>query len=254
MRFSKVVFVATILPLVALSGCSSQFPINIGKTSGANDQNNQQSEQQAATGQSTANAAGELVTGEAIDAELAALEPLPPQNPYLANPKVVPENIALLFQQAKQLHLAKDWPAAELAWQEITVSAPELSGPFLNLGLVYEATDQLALAEQAYNDAIEANSLNLDAYNQLAILKRKTGEFEQAEAQYLNALSIWPEHPKSHLNLAILYELYMGRFEPALVHYQQYQALAEQPNKRVVGWISDLRRRIDSLAQSSAGN
>ncbi|MCE2027979.1 tetratricopeptide repeat protein [Sessilibacter corallicola] len=254
MKFFKPVFVAIILPLVALGGCSSQFPINIGKASGTTSENAQQSETQAKTDQTNQEGTQELVSGENADGELAALEPLPPQNPYLANPKSVPENIALLFEQAKQLHIAKDWPAAELAWQEITVSAPELSGPHLNLGLVYEATDRFELAETAYSAAISANSLNLDAYNQLAILKRKQGEFEQAETQYLNALSIWPDHAKSHLNIAILYDLYMGRLEPALAHYEQYQALAEAPEKRVVGWISDLRRRIDSLAQSSAGN
>jgi tetratricopeptide (TPR) repeat protein len=180
-----------------------------------------------------------------------AIAPARPANPYLANPKPVPARVQQLFTAAMKLHEAQNWAEAELAWQEVTLTAPELSGPFINLGIVYEATDRIADAEQAYRSAIDANKLNLNAYNQLAILKRKQGEFEQAEVLYLQALDIWPEHPASHKNLAILYDLYMGRLVDALGHYEQYQASTDNPERALAGWLADLRRRIDALAREN---
>lgn len=177
----------------------------------------------------------------------AGVEDLPqvPANPYLANPKPVTADIQLLFDRALELHEAKNWPEAELAWSEITVLAPELSGPYLNLGLVYEAQQQFDAAKETYRQALVANRLNLKAYNQLAVLERKSGNFNEAEQLYLQALSIWPAHPTSHRNLAILYDLYMGKLEQALEHYQHYEQTAVEPDPRLKGWLADLRRRLD---------
>src|SRR5690606_873070 len=107
-----------------------------------------------------------------------------------------------------------------------------------------DLTGETEKAAQAFTQAIAANANNLDAYNQLGILKREAGDFTGAEEQYQQALAIWPFHPASHRNLGILYDLYMGRGEEALRHYQAYQQLLPEPDKVVNGWIVDLERRI----------
>jgi len=181
---------------------------------------------------------------ESVDALLPGAGAMP--NPYLLNPREVSGGVQKLFDRAVKLHRAKNWPEAELAWQEINLAAPNLSGPFLNLGLVYEATGKTDRAVSAYEKAISVNRLNVNAYNQLAILKRKSGDFQAAETLYLQALQIWPDSPASHRNIGILYDLYMGKLPQALEHYQQYQALAAEPDDAVKGWIVDLQRRLDT--------
>lgn len=63
----------------------------------------------------------------------------------------------------------------------------------------------------------------------------------------------------SHWNIAVLYDLYLGQPAKALKHYQAYQQVTEQPDKRVHGWLVDLQHRIkqqaeDGKAMEVAGN
>ncbi len=184
--------------------------------------------------------------------DAASAEPVAPargpqtNNPYLQSTISVPATAQRLFQQAILAQKAKNYTKAEVLLQELTASYPQLSGPFLNLGLLYMATDKPEQAQEAFTHAIQANATNLAAYNQLGILARQQGQFERAEDYYLKALAVWPEHAQSHRNLGILYELYMGKLEPALSHYEQYQALLPEDDPQVLGWIADLKRRIAS--------
>ena len=165
-------------------------------------------------------------------------------NPYLATKPSINRQAQQLFNDAIAAMAKKQWPQAENLLTRVTTQYPNLSGAYLNLGLVYQAKGELDKAEQALNQAVAANANNLDAYNQLGILKREAGDFAAAEEQYKKALAIWPFHPASHRNLGILYDLYMGKSEQALQHYQAYQQLLPEPDKLVNGWIVDLERRL----------
>ncbi len=173
-------------------------------------------------------------------------------NPYLQNPAVVSASARRAFGQAVSALRQKNYAKAEVLLQELTVSDSQLSGPFYNLGLLYQQTDKPEQANTAYQNAIKANPNNLMAYNQLGILARQQGEFEKAEAYYQQALNVWPEHAPSHRNLAILYDLYMGKLEPALEHYQRYQQLLPSDDRQVTGWIVDLQRRLNSSNTGAA--
>ena len=169
-------------------------------------------------------------------------------NPYTEDRKAVPTAAQKRFAAAVEGMRAADWLEAQqhLVW--LNNEYPDYSGPFLNLGIVYRQQGKLADAETAFGDAIKANRKNLDAYNQLAILLREQGRFAEAEVKYQEALAVWPEHPETHRNLGILYDLYMGRLEQALVQYQQYQSVTAESNRTITGWIVDLERRLDQLA------
>lgn len=169
-------------------------------------------------------------------------EPTP--NPYLQNQPSVSARAQQLFASAIAAMDEQQWAQAKNLLQRLTREYPELSGPWLNLGLVYRAEGDTASAEQAFTQALTVNGKNLDAYNQLAILKRESGDFAGAEKLYLQALAIWPFHPDSHRNIGILYDLYMGKGELALQHYQVYQQLLPEPDRQVNGWIVDLERSL----------
>jgi tetratricopeptide (TPR) repeat protein len=165
-------------------------------------------------------------------------------NPYMQNKPAVSRTAMQNFTAATQAMRNKQWAQAESLLQNVIAENNKLSGAYVNLGLVYHAQKEDKRAEQAFSDAISANHTNLDAYNQLAILQRETGNFSAAEMNYKKALSIWPFHPASHKNIAILYDLYMGKSAEALPHYEAYLELIGGQDKQVTSWIADLQRRL----------
>ncbi|MEX1031865.1 MAG: tetratricopeptide repeat protein [Cellvibrionaceae bacterium] len=174
----------------------------------------------------------------------------PDENPYLAQAPNVPAAARSAFERAVNAMQAERWRDAEILLQQLTINYPQLSGPHLNLGIVYRRQGKLELAEQAFAKAIEVNSLNLDAYNQLALVNREAGNFETAEKYYRAALEVWPKHAPSHRNLGILYDLYMGQLEKALRHFEIYQYLQSEEDRRITGWIIDINRRINDSSQA----
>lgn len=165
-------------------------------------------------------------------------------NPYLQNKPSVSRQAQQNFTDATRAMGNKQWALAESLLQKVIAENSKLSGAYLNLGLVYRAQKEDKRAEQAFNDAIAANHTNLDAYNQLAILQREVGNFAGAETNYKKALSLWPFHPESHKNIAILYDLYMGKSVEALPHYEAYLELRGGDDKQATSWIADLQRRL----------
>ncbi len=164
-------------------------------------------------------------------------------NPYLALAPEVPAAAQSRFDEAVGFLKQGNVSAAESRFLDLTRDYPSLSGPWLNLGLVYLRSDRREQAKTQFERAIAANKLNLNAHNQLAILFREEGEFAAAEQHYLQALKVWPDHVASLRNLGILYDVYMGRQIEALEYYQRAQALA--PDRQMRGWIADLKRRSD---------
>lgn len=195
---------------------------------------------------STVSASDKKEVVPAAQAPGASILPAGPAtpNPYLQNKPSISRQAAQNFADATRAMRNKQWSQAESLLQKVVAENNKLSGAYLNLGLVYRAQKEDKRAEQAFNDAITANHTNLDAYNQLAILQRETGRFAEAESNYKKALSIWTFHPESHKNLAILYDLYMGKSAEALPHYEAYLQLIGGSDKQATSWIADLQRRL----------
>jgi len=176
----------------------------------------------------------------------------PTPNPYLQNKPSVSRQAQQNFTDATRAIRNKQWAQAESLLQKVLAENNKLSGAYLNLGLVYRAQKEDKRAEQAFNDAITANHTNLDAYNQLAILQREAGNFSGAEINYKKALSLWPFHAESHKNIAILYDLYMGKSAEALPHYEAYLQLLGGEDKQATSWIADLQRRLGIAPKAKA--
>ena len=217
MKFIKLLLCVNLLLLVACS--SGPTPKSSSKKEDAN-----------------------LVVAAAGESILPAGEVTP--NPYLQNKTSVSRQAQQNFTDATRAMRNKQWAQAETLLQKVIAENSKLSGAYLNLGLVYRAQNENKRAAQAFNDAIAANHTNLDVYNQLAILQREQGEFSAAEANYKKALSLWPFHPESHKNIAILYDLYMGKSAEALPHYEAYLELMGGTDKQALSWIADLQRQL----------
>lgn len=165
-------------------------------------------------------------------------------NPYLAEAQRVPPEARKGMEIARQAYAAGEFETAASELQELTVNWPELSGLWLNLGIVQGRAGDGAAAEESLRQAIAANDNNVFAWNQLAALLRDAGRFDEAEQNYRAALQRWPAYGDAHRNLGILYDLYLQQPQKALEHYRTAQELREEPDRQLAGWIVDLERRL----------
>jgi tetratricopeptide (TPR) repeat protein len=157
------------------------------------------------------------------------------------------------YQRTLSLMADEKFTAAENILQNIIAEDPNLAGPYVNLGIIYQKTDKDTEAEHAFELAIEHNPDNVIARNQLGILYRKNGRFDDARKMYDMALKIDPQYATAHLNLGILYDLYLNQPQLALTHYQRYLQLNKAEDKQVELWVADLKNRGDQPTAQNAG-
>lgn len=165
-------------------------------------------------------------------------------NPYLAQADRAPAAAREGMEIARQAYEAGDLATAEAELKKLTERWPELSGPWLNLGIVQSRAGNTEAAEQSLRQAIAVNDSNVFAWNQLAALLRDAGRFDESLQCYTEALARWPDYGDAHRNLGILFDLYLHQPQQALEHYRAAQALREEPDKQLAGWIVDLERRL----------
>jgi len=98
--------------------------------------------------------------------------------------------------------------------------------------------------------ALKCNSGNAAAGNGLGMVLRKLGKFTDAEGAYLQALAADPNYAPAHLNLGVLYDMYLGEPQQALEQFERYIAIAGE-NKQVNGWVAELRKRVGAAAAAA---
>lgn len=157
------------------------------------------------------------------------------------------------FEQAMLLKQQGKLSDAKQGFLAIAQHTVDLSGVWLQLALINKqqsakdsAVSEGSLTERIgyLNKAISANQHNYYAHNELAQALRQQGQFQQALTHYQLAIKSWPAFAEAYLNRGILYDLYLGEKQLALLDYQLYQALSEQESRQVKGWIIDLQRQI----------
>ena len=169
---------------------------------------------------------------------------------YISGPTTVPEAAVRQYSDALDLMKAGKFLDAELRLKQLSAAYPQLSGPEVNLGLLYLQGSKLPQAETAFKTALDRNPANAVAANELGIVERKLGKFPEAEAAYQRAVAAEPGYAPAHLNLGVLYDLYLGEPQKALEQFENYIQLAGE-NKQVAGWVAELRKRVGSAAPAA---
>src|SRR6185437_408592 len=164
-----------------------------------------------------------------------------------AAPAPIPERATQQYAQALQLMKAGRNTDAELEFKQLVVGYPQLAGPQLNLGLLYLRDSRLPEAEMAFKTVLEQNPASAVAGNELGITERGLGKFADAEAAYQRAIAADPNYAPAHLNLGVLYDLYLGQPQKALDEFERYIGIAGE-NKQVDGWMVELRKRAGAPA------
>jgi tetratricopeptide (TPR) repeat protein len=187
-------------------------------------------------------AAANAAAAPGANAQAAAAAPAvpPPAAP-------IPERAAQQYAQALQLMKSGRNTDAELEFKELVVGYPQLTGPQLNLGLLYLRDSRLPEAEAAFKAALEHSPNNAVAGNELGIVLRKLGKFAEAEAAYQRTIAADPNFAPAHLNLGVLYDLYLAQPQKALDEFERYIEIAGE-NKQVAGWVVELRKRVGAPA------
>ncbi len=163
-------------------------------------------------------------------------------SPY--QPGDVPAQAQQEFAAVKAAIAEKQWAEAEGLLNLMIETYPNLSGLYVNLGIVLTQQEKREDAGKAFAFAVEVNPQNMSAYAPWGIMLREQGKFAEAEQVYVKALEVWPHHLESNINLGVLYDLYMGKFDLALQKYELAQKIKGGEDRRLKGWIADLKRRM----------
>lgn len=155
------------------------------------------------------------------------------------------------FKRAIAAMQAGDFETAKTALESITESAPNYTGPWTNLGIIYAGQRDYVAAERYFSEALKRRPKNIIAMNWMGYLSSVKKDYKSASAWYLRAIEIDPAYADAHLNLAMLYESSMRRPKEALEHYRIYQSQTNAENTLVSAWIRNLEERINYVASNS---
>ncbi len=151
--------------------------------------------------------------------------------------------IEKLFQQGLVDMNADRLERAEEAFISVAQSLPDASGPYVNLALIRLRQDRVGDAEEFVKQALIRGDDNAQAHLLYGVVQRRQGKFKESEVSYKRALKLDERLATAHLNLAILYDLYLGQLDKAEFHYRRYLAMEPAQAERVRGWLADLKRR-----------
>ena len=172
---------------------------------------------------------------------LAGCSSMPEERQATPQQHAITPELQADYLEALTLMRSQQWLTAQQQLQPITATHPELSGPWLNLGITHLQLGDSSAAEAAFKRALEANPGNIEACNQLGILSRRAGRLDEARRYYEAALLHDPEYPDAHWNLGILHDQYLSNPRLALQHYERYQAITGSGDPHLQGWIDALR-------------
>jgi tetratricopeptide (TPR) repeat protein len=130
---------------------------------------------------------------------------------------------------------------------------PGYASAYINLAIIHARQEQDEDAMLDLSRALELDSANPVALNQLGLLKRRSGDFAGAESAWLDAIAADPDYAYAWYNLGVLYDLYLRDLPAAVEHYQAYQNLngSAEGNATVARWIADLKSRIGEPPQTA---
>lgn len=167
----------------------------------------------------------------------------PQENPYLLVDSKIDKGSVLLFIEAKKAKRNKDFKTATQKLLVITQKDTSISGPWVMLGDIKFENKKYKEASKDYQKALEINPENVNAYIALAKVQRVLGQFNLAQNTLEKALLLWKDFPEAHLNLGILYDVYLNKAEKAQQHMEAYLFLTQYKSSEVKKWLQEVQSR-----------
>ncbi|MEM9323964.1 MAG: tetratricopeptide repeat protein [Pseudomonadota bacterium] len=157
----------------------------------------------------------------------------------------IPDAVAKRYSDAQTLMSVEDYEGAVSVLEPVVELGPQYPGAATTLAIAYRNLDRHEDALALLETTLAVHDAYAPGWNEVGILHRESGRFGEAEAAYLKAVTVKPDYALAHFNFGILLDLYLGRHEQALEHYQRYQELVPDEDKQVSRWIADISRRIE---------
>ena len=147
------------------------------------------------------------------------------------------------FEEAARLLDGEAYDRAIEILEKVVGNSPNVTAPYIDLGIAYQRTGEKEKAEAQFKKALEIFPGHPVACNQYGLLLRKEGKFDEARDIFETALARYPSYYPVHRNLGILYDLYLNDLAKALEHYEIYFGYVPEDAKVKI-WIADLRIRL----------
>lgn len=164
-------------------------------------------------------------------------------NPYSSLEGQLEKDTVTRYIGARRAYKASEYGRAEEMLGRLVTQQPQLSGPLVLRGDVATRQGKHGEAVEHYVAAIKVNPINFNAWLRLAKVQRMRGHFKHAQNTYARALNKWPDGPELHLNLGVLYDLYLNEPLKAQAHMEAYQLLSGDNSGDVVAWLKEIRSR-----------
>ena len=147
------------------------------------------------------------------------------------------------FDRAVQYMRSGNAMEAELGFKQIAVQYPQFSAPLVNLAIMQRKDGHLDQAEATLKSAVQHENGSAIAWTELGATQRMRGEFRDAASSYEQAIAADPRYAPAWRNLGVVSDLYLGDPNRALKAFEQYKQLTGE-DKPVSGWIAELRQRL----------
>lgn len=164
-------------------------------------------------------------------------------NPYTSDKGRVNKEVITTFIDAKRHFKSKKFDQATVLLEDIIKKDPSLSGPWEMKGDIALINNDRDKALEFYQKAKEVNVKNVNVYIKLAKLQREDGKFLVAQNTLTDALAMWRDFPEAHLNIGILYDVYLNHPIRAQKHMEAYVFLVEEPEPHVITWLNEVKSR-----------
>src|SRR6516225_8847690 len=147
------------------------------------------------------------------------------------------------FDRAVQYMRAGNAIEAELGFKQVALQYPQFSAPLVNLAIMQRKDGHLEQAEATLKSAVARENGSAIAWTELGATQRMRGEFRDAASSYEQAITADPRYAPAWRNLGVVSDLYLGDPNRALKAFEQYKQLTGE-DKPVSGWIAELRQRL----------
>lgn len=192
-------------------------------------------------------------TTPAVDRAATQAAPVPPA-PAVTADADVPRAAQVHYSAALDLMRREHFDDAAQSFEAMTRAYPDLTGPYLNLGIIHTRQGRTADAERVLRAALERDPRSALACNLLGLAYREAGRFTEARQAYEQALAIDPAYLDARFNLAVLYDLYLQQPEQALINYELYRRAGGEQDAMLERWIADLRQQVTTRRGAAGGS